>query len=97
MPSSVVIPKLTIVELTNPREPNGQEVVFGIVVSGREPNGSYAIEVVDPKSGKTNLIQAAGRDLRVKHDSLASEWPHWGQFASRALAACAPVGADNSI
>ena len=43
------------------------------VVSGREPNDSYAIEVVNPKSGKTNVIRAAGRDLRVRHDFLATQ------------------------
>jgi hypothetical protein len=72
MPSTVLIPELTIVELTQPDETRGQEVVFGVVVSGREPNGSYAIEVVNPKSGKTNVIRAAGRDLRVRHDFLAT-------------------------
>ena len=73
MPSTVLIPELAIVELTNPDEPNGQEVVFGVVVSGREPNDSYAIEVVNPKNGKTNRVRAAGRDLCVKHDFLASQ------------------------
>ena len=42
-------------------------------MSGREPNDSYAIEVVNPKSAKTNVIRAAARDLRVKHDFLASQ------------------------
>ena len=72
MPSTVLIPELAIVELADPDETTGQEVLFGVVVSGREPNDSYAIEVVNPKSGKTNVIRAAGRDLRVRHDFLAT-------------------------
>ena len=50
MASTVLIPELAIVELTNPDEPNGRELVFGVVVSGREPNGSYAIAVVNRRT-----------------------------------------------
>ena len=65
MPTVFAIPKLAVVELTDHADPENA-VAFGVVVSARRDDNSYMVELVDPKSGNIELVEAPGRRLRIK-------------------------------
>ena len=66
MPTIFAIPKLAIVELTDGCDPEESAVAVGVVVSARRDDNSYMVELVDPKSGNIELVEASGRSLRIK-------------------------------
>jgi hypothetical protein len=61
--SSSAIPELATVAVS--REPGGEPVAFGVVVSA-EKVGSYDVEVVDPKTGSAAVVRLPHDRLRVR-------------------------------
>jgi hypothetical protein len=63
---NVRIPELAVVEVSGPEHEGQGGVVFGMVVSAREQDDCYQVEVVDPQSGLSDIVLRSRRDLRLK-------------------------------
>jgi hypothetical protein len=64
--ANVRIPELAVVEVTRPEREGPGSVVFGMVVSAGEQGDCYRVEVVDPRSGLSDIVVTSRRDLRLK-------------------------------
>jgi hypothetical protein len=64
---NVRIPELAVVEVSRPEQHGRATVVIGMVVSAREQDDCYQVEVVDPRSGQSDVVLTSRRDLRLKH------------------------------
>jgi hypothetical protein len=60
------IPELAVVELTSPKDGGRQVRALGVVVSPRQADNSYTVEVADAKSGTFKAIRVSARHLRVR-------------------------------
>jgi hypothetical protein len=49
--------------------PGGEAVAFGVVVSADHVNGTYSVEVVDPTSGRSEVLEVPYERLRVTRGS----------------------------
>jgi hypothetical protein len=59
------IPELAVVEITR-QLPSDPPVAYGVVVSADKEQGSYLVEVVDPRDASRELVHALPERVRVK-------------------------------
>lgn len=65
--ANVAIPELAVVEVRRPERHGRTTLRFGMVVSAHEGNDCYQVEVVDPRSGQSDVVLTSRRELRLKH------------------------------